>query len=171
MRRFDKRGYFFIIDAFIGATIIFLALMIILNSSTRPTNVQYNYEIAEEYATFILNTKIQDLNNIYVNKLINSSVINDTSLTIMEQVDLFYNNSDITHAHDMIKNLTEPLIPQKYGFSYNIVDGTNKINIYSRPSPSINNANIVIASRKITFLQLNSTSMFGPAMVEIKIWI
>jgi hypothetical protein len=170
-KKFFKKGYFFIIDALIGSTIIFLSLMIILGSATRPTKIQYNYEMTEEYTSFIMNTKIQDLNNPYVNGLIKSNIINDTTLTIMEQIDLFYYNHDIAHAHDLVQNLTEPLIGEKYGFSYRIIDGNLNTNIYNRTSPDISNANIIIASQKITFLQINSTTMFGPAMVEIKTWI
>ena len=145
--------------------------MIILGSSTRPAKVQYNYEMAEEYTTFIMNTKIQDLNDKYISDLVKNNIINNTQLSVMEQVDTFYHDNDMTHAHDLVKNLTEPLVMSKYGFSYSIIDKGVKTNIYSRTVPDINQAKIVIASKKITFLQINSTSVFGPAMVEIKIWI
>ena len=171
LRAFYRKGYFFIIDALIGSTIIFLSLMIILGSSTRPAKVQYNYEMAEEYTTFIMNTKIQDLNDKYISDLVKNNIINNTQLSVMEQVDTFYHDNDMTHAHDLVKNLTEPLVMSKYGFSYSIIDKGVKTNIYSRTVPDINQAKIVIASKKITFLQINSTSVFGPAMVEIKIWI
>lgn len=171
MRHLRKKGYYFVIDAFIGSTIIFISLMILLSGGVRPTKVQYNYEMAEEYSTFILTTKIQDLTNPYVNRMIGRE-INDTSLSIMEQVDLFYYKNDLIHAGGMIQNLTEPLVPEKYGFSYSIIDGSTITNIYTRPdSPNIDEANIIISSRKITFLQIDSGTMFGPALTEIKMWI
>jgi len=44
--------------------------------------------------------------------------------------------------------------------------------IYNRTiDTDVNDAELVIASKKITFLQINSTTMFGPAIVEIKIWV
>ncbi|MGV8171400.1 MAG: hypothetical protein ACP5OA_01775 [Candidatus Woesearchaeota archaeon] len=171
MKAHNKKGYYFIIDAFIGSTIIFLSLMVILNEGNRPSAVQYNYEMAEEYSTFILSTKLQDLSNPYVDNLTAQGKINDTSLTIMEQVDLFYYNNNLTDARDMIKNLTDPLISEKYGFSYSIINGSTYTNIYNRSSVSLENAKMVIASRKITFLHINSSTMFGPAMTEIKIWV
>ena len=167
-KKFKKRGYYFVIDALIGSTIIFLTLMVLLNGGAKQNKIQYNYEMAEEYNAFILTTQIQDLNNPYVNKLIADKNINDTTLTIMEQVDLFYYNNDITHANEMIQNLTEPLISPKYGFSYSIINNTEIANtttiIYSRAPININNANIVISSKKITYIQINSSTMFGPAM-------
>ncbi|MGV8141403.1 MAG: hypothetical protein ACP5NW_03100 [Candidatus Woesearchaeota archaeon] len=171
MRNFRRKGYYFVIDAFIGSTIIFISLMILLGGGVRPSKIQYNYEMAEEYTTFIMTTKIQDLTNPYVNKMIGNE-INDTSLSIMEQVDLFYYNGQMQNASGMIHNLTESLIPEKYGFSYNILENSVSHNIYTRPSsPNITEAEIIISSRKITFLQIDSSTMFGPALTEIKIWI
>jgi len=176
-KKFKKKGYYFIIDAFIGSTIIFLSLMIILNEGVRPTKIQYNYEMAEDYSSFILNTQIKDVvRNPYVNFLVNDEQsINDTSLTIMNQVNMFYFSGgadNMDRARMMIENLTDQLIPEKYGFSYNIIDNSTTINIYNRTiDTDIKDAELVIASKKITFLQVNSTTMFGPAMTEIKIWI
>ncbi|MGV8086131.1 MAG: hypothetical protein ACP5N1_00735 [Candidatus Woesearchaeota archaeon] len=168
-----KRGYYFVIDALIGSTIIFLTLMVLLNGGTKPNKIQYNYELAEEYSSFILQTQLQDLNNPYVNKLIIDGNINDTTLTIMEQVDLFYYNNQTVYAAGIIQNLTESLISPKYGFSYYILVGSNRTEIYTRtPSPiNLDDARIVIASNKITFLQINSSTLFGPALTEIKIWL
>jgi len=174
-KNLKKKGYYFIIDAFIGSTIIFLSLMIILNEGVRPTKIQYNYEMAEEYSSFILNTKIEEVNNPYIEMLKTNKNINDTSLTIMNQVNLFYfsgSPGNLQHARGMIQNLTEQLIPEKYGFSYNIIDQSTTTNIYNRTiDTDIKDAKLIIASKKITFLQINSTTMFGPAMTEIKIWI
>jgi len=158
-------------DAFIGSVIIFMSLLVIINGGIKPSKVQYNYEMAEEYSTFIMNTKIQDLSNQYVNNLTADKVINDTTLSIMEQVDLFYYHGDLTHAGLMIQNLTEPLIAAKYSFSYNMINGSDKTNIYNRTNINISEAKTIVASRKITFLQINSSAMFGPEMTEIKIWI
>jgi len=167
-----KRGYYFIIDAFIGSTIVFLSLLIILNGGIKPAKIQYNYEMAEEYGSFILTTKMEDLRtHPYVNGLIANHVINDTSLSIMEEVDMLYYYNNLPDATGLIQNLTEPLIPQKYGFSYSIIDGANTTIVYNRTTININDSTMVIASKKITFLQLNSSTMFGPAMTEIKIWI
>ncbi len=177
-KKFRKKGYYFIIDAFIGSTIIFLSLMIILNQGVRPTKIQYNYEMAEEYSSFIFTTKIVDVqNNPYVESLIIIGHINDTSLTIMDQVNLFYyrdNPADLRRAELMIENLTTTLIPEKYSYVYNIIDPTampTVTRVSNRTTIDIDDARIVIASKKITFLQINSTHMFGPATTEIKIWI
>ncbi len=173
-KKLKKRGYYFVVDALIGSIIIFLTIIVLLNQETKPTKIQYNYELAEEYGSFILQTQIQDLNNPRVNELINNKNITNPTLTIMEQVDIFYYNNNIPAAEQMIQNLTESLIPSKYGFSYRIITETNNTNIYNRTatnSINIDDAKMVIASKKITFIQIDSNTMFGPAITEIKIWI
>jgi len=171
VRKLNRKGYYFIIDALIGSTIIFLSLMIIIGGNAKPPRVQYNYEMAEEYSTFLLTTPLEDLSNPYVDDLIESGEINNTKLTIMEQINLFYYNNKSSNATRLIENLTEPLVPQKYGFSYTIMNDTTNTTIYTRNNININEAKIIIASRKITFLQINSTTMFGPALAEVKIWV
>ncbi len=170
LRKLGNKGYFFIIDAFIGSTIIFLALIIILNSGIKPTSVQYNYQLAEDYTSFIMDTQIKDINNNLITQM-TGRIINNTDYTIVETVDNLYNNGDLSDAGMIVQNITEPLIPQKYGFSYNLIVNGVTTNIYNRSTIPIENANIVIASRKITFLTINSTKMFGPALLEVKIWI
>jgi hypothetical protein len=166
-----KKGYYFVIDALVGSTIIFVSLMILLNNVSKGTKVQYNYELSEEYSTFILTTQIQDISNPYINQLIIDGQIQDQKLTILEQVTLFYYRQDLTRAGELVQNITEPLIPPKYGFEYNIINGTDKVNIYTRDPTPIKDADLVISSKKITFLQINSSTLFGPAVVEIKTWI
>jgi len=174
LKSLKKRGYYFIADALIGSTIIFLSLMVIINGGAKPLKIQYDYQMAEEYSDFILTTKIEDLSNPYVNQLLNT-YINDTSLTIMEQINLFYYQNDTTHAREMIQNLTESLVADKYSFSYNIINGTAPnttiTNIYNRTNIDIGDAEVIVVSRKITFLQIDTKTMFGPATTEIKLWI
>lgn len=172
VRRLNRKGYYFIIDALIGSTIIFLSLMIILGGNTKSSRIQYNYEMAEEYSSFLMNTPLENLSNPYVDYLVyNISMINNTRLTIMEQVDLFYYQNNTIYASRLIENLTEYLVPKKYGFSYTIINDTQNFLVYNRSDVDINQAKVIIVSRKITFLQINSSTMFGPALAEIKIWV
>ena len=145
-RRNNKKGYFFVIDAFIGSTIIFVSLMMILNSNIKGSQLQFDYSMAEDYSTFIMNTKIQD-----------STCANES----------------LNYSTRLLENLTDSLISSKYGFSLVLKDtatGRNQT-IYERSVDRLNTSQLVIASEKITFIQINSTKMFGPNIVDIKVWI
>jgi hypothetical protein len=182
-----KKGYFFVIDAFIGSAIIFVALFIILNSDVKQTSLQYDYSIAEDYSTFMMNTKLRDINNDYIRSITNNGTnnmpIQQIDYTLMEQIDEFYNtafricgditctNQYLSYASNLVQNISEPLIPPKYGFSYTMFTAYNNQTLYSRQGTTLNSAKIVLASRKITFLQINASTMFGPALVEVKVWL
>ena len=183
----SKKGYFFLIDAFIGSAIIILSLVIILNSDVTTAKFQQDYTITEDYATFLINTHIQDINNEYIRNLTLSGLITNPQYSIMEQIDQFYYNAryicnagdasciaaNLSYANKMLQNITDPLIKQKYSFSLFIKDTAKKINqsIYERNMSNISTASFVLSSRKITFLQINSSAMFGPQIVEIKVWL
>jgi hypothetical protein len=183
----SKKGYFFVIDAFIGSTIIFLSLLLILNSDVKASKMQYDYGMSEDYSTFIMNTKIQDLNNPYAKNLTDDGVIVNTQNTIIEQIDTFYYNAyyvclpanqscitrNLNYSARLMQNLTDSLISAKYGFSMTLIDTSQARNqtIYSRNTDSFNSSKLVISSKKITFVQINSTTMFGPNIMVIKIWI
>lgn len=184
----NRKGYFFLIDALIGSTIIFLALGIILSSDVKQSSVKYDYMLAEDYSTFIMNSRMEDLNNLYINNLTSAGIITNTRNSIMEQVDEFYYNArylcsgganitcvneNLNHATTLVQNLTDSLISSKYGFKYTLMDsslGRNET-IYERGADKLNDSTGIIASKKITFLQINATTLFGPQIVEIKIWV
>jgi hypothetical protein len=180
-----KKAYFFIIDAVIGSTILFFSLYLLLSGDIRQDTLQIDYEASEDYASFLINTQIQDLNNEYMNNLTQEGIITNIRNTVIEQINQFYYDAlyvcsgdpcranNLTYANKIIQNLTDLLITQKYGMSYTIIDSSNGINttIYSRDISSLSTSNIVISSRKVTFLYINSTVFFGPELVEIKLWI
>lgn len=183
----SRKGYFFLIDAFIGSAIIFVSLAIILSSDVKVTPLRNDYSAAEGYASFIINTKIEDLNTPYVNDLVNIGVITNTKNTVMDQVTQFYynayylcpplnitcQNANLSYASNMVQNISSPLFTEKYGFEYVIRDYNKAKNytVYIKNPGTRNSSNLVIVSKKITFLQINTTEMFGPEIVDIIVWI
>jgi hypothetical protein len=183
----NRKGYFFLIDAFIGSAIIFVSLAVILSSDVKVTPLHYDYSTAEGYASFIIDTKIEDLNNAYVNGLVSSGVITNTKNTIMDQITQFYYNAyyvcppsnmtcqtaNLTYASTMVQNISILLLTEKYGFEYIIRDyklGQN-YTVYVKNPDTRNTSQFVVVSKKITFLQTNTSEMFGPEIVDIIVWI
>jgi hypothetical protein len=89
----------------------------------------------------------------------------------MEQIDWWYYSHNIGNATLVLQNLTTALMPEKYGFSYTIIDGSTSTAIYTHSIDTLSDAKAIIVSKKITFLPLNDTAMFGPVIVEVKVWI
>ena len=178
-----KRGYFFILDAFIADTIIFVSLAAMLSSNVVEQRSR-DYSQAESYASFITDTRIDDLNNQYVQNLTAQGIIKNTKNSIIEQIDQFYYdayyacnqanttciNQSLGYSLQMIKNISEPLITERYGFNYIIRDIQRNISLYSRDLSSLNGSDYVLVAKRISFLYINQTTMLRPHVVEISIW-
>ncbi len=164
----NKKGYFFIIDAFIASTIIVITLMLIINSDERVPVIQNKYFLAEEFATFIINTNVEDMNNPTVNSWINQTIVRNPKNSIMEQIAEFHFNANDTLATDLITITVNGTVGDKNGFSYRI----DNVTLYSRNTTHpLEDSRLIVTSKKIVYWEKNSTTLYGPAIVEITVWI
>jgi len=178
----NKRAYFFILDAFIGGAVIFLTLMILLNSDNTINQRAREFSEADEYLNFLDQTQIQDLNNPYVNTLILGGNISDTKNTIIEQIHYFHymiyegcatqacKNYYNDTARTMLANITQGLVAEKYGFDYLIKDSEANYSIFSKKLNELTKARTVLVARRIAFVPINKTRIYGPNIVEVKVW-
>jgi hypothetical protein len=172
----NRRGYFFVIDSLIGCAIISLSLIIILNSDVNDARVIRDYTLVDQYTGFLSTTKIEELNNQYVLELIADGNITDVKRTVLEQIGEFHYNDNLASARNLSANLTDSIIPRKYGYSITILqDFPNKdIVLYQRPSilgRNVSDAQFVLSSKRINFLMNDSATLYGPTIYEMKIWI
>lgn len=178
----QKRGYFFILDAFIAATVIAISLVVIMNSDVTFSQRSKEFQI-DEITSFLLNTKLEDIDNPYVRELIATGKIMNPRNNLMEQVDLFYytakyvcvsnqcSENNYNLSRDLLKNITEPLISQKYGYNYVILDGSQNYSVYNRSLNTKAKSNFVVVTKKISYVKYNSTHTFLPHVVEFSVWI
>lgn len=181
----NKRGYFFILDAFIAATIIVVSLVAIMNSDVAVEQRSKDYTQADAIVQFLLDTKIEDLDNSYVKSLIANGNITNTRNTLMEQIDLFYYKANYSCLSSdaacqaknynlsttLIRNISETIISQKYGYSYVIMDGVRNYTVYNRSPETRNNSDFRVVTKRISYAKLNQTALFRPHIVEFSIWV
>jgi hypothetical protein len=120
-----------------------------------------------------------------VNQLILEGNITNPKNTVMEQVDIFYynykhvcNKLDLECKEEyfnmsakLIENITKFLLDNKHGFDYRIFDPDNSnTSIYNKSLDKLENSSFVLVSKRIVFLRVNSTTIFGPHIVDIKVW-
>ncbi|PLW80783.1 hypothetical protein C0585_00765 [Candidatus Woesearchaeota archaeon] len=118
-----KKALIFSMDAFLAATLIITALVLLLNTSYMkvPDNLGISYT-STDIITAFSNIKIEELNNTYIQSLISNGIINNTNNTILEQIGEFYvtNNSD--YALNLTREVSLQLIPPNHGFSIIVND-------------------------------------------------
>lgn len=179
----NRKGYFFILDAFIAATIIAVSLVAIMQSDVAVEQRARDYGQADEITQFLLSTKLEDLDNQYVKKLIAEGNITNPRNTVMEQIDFFYykaryvcstpdcSMSNYDLSRDLLKNISEPLISQKYGYNYVIIDTSINYSVYNRSLETRNASDFRVFNKRISYVRYNQTRTFLPHIVEFSLWI
>jgi hypothetical protein len=169
----NKNGYFFIVDAFMGTIIIVMTLVIIMNSHLSAPDSTTTYTVIGDYIKYISTTEIQDINNNIIKEMVNNNLIKDTENTLLIQnVRFYYENGTACpncideYAYNFTRQTVEGVIPDQYGFEYLI----NNTEIYSKNKPDLINAELYLTGRRVVYLYINETYIFGPVNVTIAMW-
>jgi hypothetical protein len=169
----QKRGYFFLIDAFVGAAVISIALLLIMSYQPQPPSPVQNIVFSQDYMNLFFSVEMRDLIDPYVVNLTLTGEINNTRNTILEQITEFYYRQRykgcsycMEIATNMTKKITDGVLPEQYGFSFVLNDTL----VYNRSMETYSTARLVVAQQKIAFFKVNDSFMFGPVLAEVKIW-
>jgi hypothetical protein len=169
----NKRGaYFFVIDAFVGASIIFLSLIIIFTSYSIIPETSPTLRAMADYTGFLMNTKIRQFQGDYVEQLINDSNITDRDNTLLDQLtEFYYRNQTGENTLVMMANFTKEvskgIVPEQRGLAVYL----NNSLIYNSTPKLMQQSNLVLSSQKLTFKRINETYIYGPIILEVRIWI
>jgi len=138
----NKKAVFFTIDSLLASGIVITAILLISNfyfAEQKRENINYaSQDLARVFSTM----RIGDIDNDYAKSLISSGEITNINNTILEQIGDFWADGKIERAGNLTKNLTESVIPSRYGFSILV----NDEEIYSRSLPV---KRALVSSRKI----------------------
>lgn len=171
-----KRGYFFIIDALLGLSIIVIGVFLITSSYTNiPQSTQVGF-LADDLLTFLANTKIVNLNNQYAGiggELWSQGLISNQDNSLLQQASIFYKNRNLSIANKFIQNVTIGIVPLQFRYELRIDNTT----IYPQEqtlehNKSKNATDLLITSKQITFGIFNTSTgdMFGPYKAEVFVW-
>ncbi|MBI2657051.1 hypothetical protein HYX03_04890 [Candidatus Woesearchaeota archaeon] len=171
-----KRGYFFILDAVLGLSILVIGVILITSSYVNVPQPAQVGLLSDDLLDFLSNTKIKELNNPYAGiggQLWNQGVIKDADNSLLQQIGEFYATSKLDTAEKFIQNVSIGIVPQQ--FRYELwVDG---IILYPK-TPALehiksrNSTNVLLTSKKITFgiLDKATGSIWGPYKAEVFVW-
>ncbi len=137
-----KKGLFFTIDAMLAVAILLGTLIVI---TTFYVNVQPRVNldyIATDMINVLAELKIGEVNNSYVQELINNSNITHMNYSVLDQIGEFWAEGNTDLALNFTRNLTEGIIPLNYGYEV-VVSGDS---IYER---NVTKKDILAKSSKI----------------------
>ena len=174
------RGYFFLIDAFLAMSVIAFGLLMAFSfRSYRPQEVQ-PFVLADDVMESLSSNRVEDLANnaslagFYVKKLIDDGSVTDTKNTLLEQAAEFFVEQEAGLARDFVVNITSMLVPSQYGFMVLIaVNSSTEAgmeilvnNISVQPEEST----MLVASKRIVAGAINESIMWGPLVMEARVW-
>lgn len=126
----EKRGFFFSLDSFLAIILFTVVLVMIYIFFIQFSPLQQQYYFSEDLLTVFSNVEIQDLDiNIdnpelskypRISDLVANKKINDTTVTLLEQIATFYIEDDIDSATVMVDDLSTDLFKEQYGVALDI---------------------------------------------------
>lgn len=170
----NKRGaYFFVIDALIGASIIFLGLIIILTTHVSKAEPDAALKNLNDYVSFITSTKIRSFSGSYVQQLINDKNITELDNTLVEQLLQFYYDN-MTGKKDttlIMKNYIQETIKTAIPEYRSISVLINETTLYESETIKREEARIGLSAKKPVFKRINDTYIYGPLLLEVRVWV
>jgi predicted RNase H-like HicB family nuclease len=98
--------------------------------------------MALDMLTVLSELQVHEVNNSYIQQLIDNGSITDVNNTLIVQIGEFWANGNETLARDFAMNVSEGMLPEFFGYSI-IMDNDT---IYARPN---NVKNLLVSSKKI----------------------
>ncbi|MEK6963091.1 MAG: hypothetical protein AABX70_01595 [Nanoarchaeota archaeon] len=163
----NKRGaYFFILDAVLSSIIILVTIYFILSLRTKAPETLQSYAQGEDFMEFMMQTQVRDFNGNYTKSLMENGNITNTQRTLFEQMAEFhfYNKTGI--AWKFMEEISNSSLLSHQGMNMWVEQDL----IYNRSSERLEKANIVLSSKKMSFLRINQSYVDGPHTVEVWIW-
>ncbi|HHE36602.1 MAG TPA: hypothetical protein ENL16_02195 [Candidatus Woesearchaeota archaeon] len=169
----NKRGaYFFVIDAFIAASIIFFSLILIFTTYNIRPDTGSTLRMLKEYTEFLTNTRVRDFQGDYVRNLTTNKNITSLDNTLLEQlVEFYYYNSSGKNMSmimwNFVDEVSKGVISEQRSFAVYI----NDTRIYNKTNKPLDESDLVMNSKKIVFHRINETYIYGPVVFEVSIWV
>jgi hypothetical protein len=168
---FVKKGYFYIIDALIASIILFVTIILIISAGGRSPSKVQPYATLISFVSLMTDKELRDLNIFTVQKYRETGIINDTTVTLLEQITYwqYFSETGCTICKTYQYNVTQELaknINDVYGVKI-LLNGTL---IYNRSISTENNSLIHLTSQRISMVVVNTT-LYGPVLFEVSLWV
>lgn len=169
----NKKGVFFTIDSILAAGIIFAVILFASSVYVKEQpSFHLNY-LSQDLVRTLSTLTVEEVNNEYLNERIANGDITNLDNTILEQISEFWADGNMEFANKTVSNVTESFVYNISGFGIWIDNEA----IYTRDMPLKKS---LISSKKIIsgiekgktsgLTRKNPPTLFGPIVVEVRVW-
>ncbi|MFW6220362.1 MAG: hypothetical protein ACOC3X_01680 [Nanoarchaeota archaeon] len=177
IKKFKKRGYFFIFDVGLSIFVLLLGLIIVFSYYFNVYSTHQSSYFSTNIMDILSNTKIYQSNNNYFGfngDLHKNGNITNIQNSLLTQMSEFYYRSeekDCDYCLNLINNsfnqITDLLISENY---YYIVKINNTVVFNTTKDIPFYNSTQLIPSKKIVYGIYENNEIFGPYGFEVWAW-
>lgn len=160
---------FFLFDAVIASLVFFIAIALILSSSAKSPDIETPKFYSDNLMNYYLETVVSDVQNDYVSSLLINKSIEDPSITLLEQILIFFDKNQHNVNSKFVESISSDKIPSNYGFNITIYNKTNTGLIYSKSSAS-SFPKSKINLKRIVITEDSDEEIIGPFYISINMW-
>lgn len=170
----ERRGQFYMIDAFFAAIVLFLGVGIIVATPASAPPQQQLQQTSNDITRLLVETELQGLSTQWISD--NREQIDFDKTPAQQILSWHQDNIDAacapacpTYMQELTESLLSNLASQQFGVSVTLTDEAGDIvQLYERTSSVDTSAQIV--TRQIIFALHEDTNVLGPAVMEVRVW-
>ena len=168
----SRRGaYFFVIDAFLAASILAFTLILIFSLFLNQRESEQSFTYAHDYLSFLTSTQARDYRNPVVTGMIQEGHIRDPRLTLAALVLLFHNESKHENVTSILDS-TVATLPLDLILNVTIHDSSTgeRTSLYSRGAPDPERHTQHLSAKALQHVIVGENRLYGPLILEVEVW-
>lgn len=172
--KISRKGYFFVIDAFLAGILLFTAVILLLSKTSSIPSTSQTYLVLGGMLDTLTYTQVRDVSNVVTTQLIADGNLTNSQFTFAEQANEFYDRRQtqgcsfcLGRARILIESISNGSIPSNYGYRYKI----NGTTIIEKNIAWESESTLVAVQSFVIFTSRNATSTIGPYQNRFEVWI
>ncbi|MBD3209517.1 hypothetical protein GF367_03815 [Candidatus Woesearchaeota archaeon] len=162
----QKRGaLFYIIDAFVAASIIALTLTIIFLSEINVPETGASREALADFTQFLEGTSIVNLPTPTAADLYENDLLANQDASIMQAIIELDAEGDAATATQLLQEAAQKTLPAQYGFNFSIIKQGGTTNVYERNEEREPKARTSLTFQRPTFYFQDARHTFTIASI------
>lgn len=162
----QRRGsYFYVIDAFIASIIIIGAIVLIFSRHAAQQQGKQPLYTAEDFLSAAETTQVRGLDSPLMRTWIANGTVDNPKRTLIQQLALFETKGEANNTAQLAEILASGT-PQNMGIEI-LVNGNQR---FIRQVSNQSTADTLLSSKRVILLRQSSTSLYDPAIVEVRTW-
>ena len=161
-----KKGLFLTLDAFVAVGVIVIGAMIVLSFTPYKQSSRQSEQFANDVLT-IFNQNVSEFSLNFTQELLQNGSIRNDKNTLLEQIGEFYfvnTTKSLQNMYGML-NVTVATVPIEFGILIQI----ENLTAFERDTP-LRESTLVVSSKSNILGVYNSTDLWGPYIIEVRVW-